>query len=111
MPGSQEDLEDQIRRNKEKHLSVPNEYNGEKMKGFKRKQVDNLIQERTKIDGDYGYEYFLASINLDLCKVKGKSPETVSMQVILERQLIAGTFREPPTELSMEVHAKLPPQS
>lgn len=108
MPVSQEDLKNRIKRNRKKHVSALDEYNDEKMKGFKRKQVDHLVRERTKIDGDYGYEYVLASIKLESRKPKSKSIETVSMQVILKRQLIAGFPHEPLTGPSMDFHAKLP---
>ena len=110
MPVSQQDLRDQINRNRKKHVSALDEYNDEKMKGYKRKQVDNLIRERTKVDGDYGYEYVLASIKLVSRKTKGKITETVSMQVILKRQLLAGLPHETPTEPSTDFHAKLPSQ-
>ena len=114
MPVSQKDLKDQIKRDKKKqkkkHLSALDEYNDERMKGFKRKQVDNLIRECTKIDGDYGYEYVLASIKLESRQTKNKSIETVSMQVILKRQLIAGFPHETSTGPSMDLHAKLPSQ-
>ncbi len=110
MPVSQSDLKDQIKRDKKKHVSALDEYNSENMKGFKRKQVDNLIRERKKIDGDYGYEYVLASIKLDSRKIKSKNIETVSMQVILERQLIAGIPHETPVEPSIDFHTKLPSQ-
>ena len=110
MPVSQSDLKDQITRDKKKHVSALDEYNSENMKGFKRKQVDNLIRERKKIDGDYGYEYVLASIKLDFRKIKSKSIETVSMQVILERQLIAGIPHETPVEPLIDFHTNLPSQ-
>lgn len=83
------------------------------MKGFKRQQVDDLIRERTKIDGDYGYEYVLASIKLDIIKgkkIKGNPPKTVSMQVILKRQPTADILHDPSTGSSMDFHAKLPSQ-
>ena len=111
MPVSQRDLKDQIRKGRKKHVSALDEYNDEKMKGFKRKQVDNLIRERTKIDGDYGYEYVLASIKLDSRKTKSKNTETLSMQVILKRQLMAGFLHETSVEPSLDVHARLPSQT
>lgn len=110
MPVSQEDLKNHIERHRKRHISALDEYNDEKMKGFKRKQVDNLIRERTKIDGDYGYEYVLASIKLDVRKTKSKLSETLSMQVILKRQLRADLPRGLSTEPSMDLHAKLPSQ-
>ena len=110
MPVSQEDLKAQIEKNRKKHISALDEYNDEKMKGNKRKQVDNLIRERTKVDGDYGYEYVLASIKRDSRRTKSKIPETLSMQVILKRQPIAGFFHEPSTGPPIDFHAKLPSQ-
>lgn len=111
MPVSQDDLKDEIKRNRKKHISALDEYNDKKMNGFKRKQVDNLIRERTKIDGDYGYEYVLASIKLDLIRQhKSNLSETVSMQVILKRQMTADFLHDPSTGSSMDVHAKLPSQ-
>ena len=110
MPVSQKDLQDQIKRNRKKQTSALDEYNDENMKGFKRKQVDNLIWVRTKLDGDYGFEYELASIKLDTRKIRGKSIETVSMQVILKRQVIAGFRHENSARPSIDIHAKLPSQ-
>ena len=109
MPASQEDLKDQVKRNKKKHSSALAQYNDEKMKGFKKKQVDNLIRQRTKLDGDYGYEYVLASIKLESRKTKGKM-DTVSMQVILKRQQLEGFPHEPSAGPSINFHPKLPEQ-
>lgn len=110
MPVSQDDLKDEIKRNRKKNISALDEYNDRNMKGFKRKHVDNLIRERTKIDGDYGYEYVLASIKLESRKPKGNNSETLSMQVILKRQLTADFLHDPLTGSSMDFHAKLPSQ-
>ena len=110
MPASQEDLKAQIEKNRKKHISALDEYNDDNMKGNKRKQVDNLIRERTKVDGDYGYEYVLASIKRDSRRTKSKIPETLSMQVILKRQPIAGFLHEPSAGPPIDFHAKLPSQ-
>ncbi|KAM0795600.1 hypothetical protein BDR22DRAFT_893999 [Usnea florida] len=110
MPVSQEDLKAQIEKNRKKHISALDEYNDDNMKGNKRKQVDNLIRERTKVDGDYGYEYVLASIKRDSRRTKSKPPETLSMQVILKRQPIAGFLHEPSAGPPIDFHAKLPSQ-
>lgn len=110
MPVSQEDLKAQTKTKRKGHVSALDEYNDEKMKGFKRKQVDNLIRERTKVDGDYGYEYVLASIKLESRKTKSKSTETLSMQVILKRQLLAGFPHETLAGPSMDFHAPMPSQ-
>ena len=110
MPVSQEDLKAQIEKNRKKHISALDEYNDDKMKGNKRKQVDNLIRERIKVDGDYGYEYVLASIKRDSRRTKSKIPETLSMQVILKRQPIAGFFHDPSAGPPIDFHAKLPSQ-
>ena len=108
MPVSQKDLQDQIKRNKKKRTTALDEYNDENMNGFKRKQVDNLIRERAKLDGDFGYEYELASIKLDSRKTRTKSIETLSMQVILKRQLIAGFRHVDPAVPAIDIHARLP---
>ena len=110
MPVSQADLKAQIEQNRKKHISALDEYNDDQMKGNKRKQVDNLIRERTKVDGDYGYEYVLASIKRDSRRTKSKIPETLSMQVILKRQPIAGFLHEPSAGPPIDFHAKLPSQ-
>ena len=110
MPVSQKDLKAQTETKRKGHKSALDEYNDDKMKGFKRKQVDNLIRERTKVDGDYGYEYELASIKLESRKTKSKSTETLSMQVILKRQLIAGFPHESLAGPSMDFHAPIPSQ-
>ena len=110
MPVSQKDLQDQIKRNRKKQTSALDEYNDENMNGFKRKQVDNLIRERAKLDGDFGYEYELASIKLDARKIRGKIIETLSMQVILKRQLRAGFSHEDSAGPSIDIHPRLPSQ-
>lgn len=107
MPVSQEDLKAQTKTKRKGHVTALDEYNDEKMKGFKRKQVDNLIRERTKVDGDYGYEYELASIKLESRK---KTTETLSMQVILKRQLIAAFPHETLAGPSMDFHAPISSQ-
>lgn len=108
MPVSQEDLRNQVKRNRKKHSSALDDYYHVQMMGFKRKQVDNLILERTKIDGDYGYEYVLASIKLDSRKIKSSFTETISMQVILKRQLRVDFPPEPSMGLSLDFHERLP---
>ena len=110
MPVSQGDLKDQIQKGRKKYVTALDEYNDDKMKGLKRKQVDNLIRQRTKIDGDYGYEYELASIKLDSRKTKSKNTETLSMQVILKRQLMPGFLHETSVKPLLDVHARLPSQ-
>ena len=107
MPVSQEDLKDQIKKGRKKQVSALDEYNDDRMKGFKRKQVDNLIRECTKIDGRYGYEYVLASIKLDLRNPRSKITETLSMQVILKRQPRAGFLHKTSAEPSLDVQARL----
>ena len=107
MPVSQTDLKDQIKKGRNKHVSGVVEYHDDKMKGCKRKQVDNLIRERKKIDGPYGYEYVPAFIKLDSRKTKSKDTETLSMQVILKRQAIAGFLHEIPSQPSLDVHPRL----
>ena len=106
MPVSQKDLQDQIKRNRKSQTTALDEYNDESMNGFKRKQVDNLVRERAKLDGDFGYEYELASIKLDARKIRSKVIETLSMQVILKRQLRAGFRLEDSAGPSIDIHPR-----
>ena len=63
------------------------------MIGFKRRQIDHLIEQRTRTDEDMRFEYKLASLKLkQSVNVKGQR-ETTSMQVILKRQLRPGVVR------------------
>ena len=59
----------------------------QQMIGFKQKQIDHLIDERTRSDADPGFEYTQASLKLNK-NLNGKGqPETKSMEVILKRSL------------------------
>ena len=58
-----------------------------KMIGFKQRQIDLLIDERTRTDNDLGFEYTLASLKLNLNLNDKGQPVTESMEVILKRSL------------------------
>lgn len=57
------------------------------MIGFKRRQIDQLLEHRTRTDNDSRFEYKLASLRLrQKTNFEGRR-ETTSMQVILKRAL------------------------
>ena len=59
----------------------------QQMLGYKRQQIDHLIEERTRTDDDPGFQYTQASLKLNK-NINGKGqPETKSMEVILKRSL------------------------
>lgn len=60
------------------------------MIGFKRRQIDHLIEQRTRTDEDVRFEYKLASLKLKQGINARGQRETTSMQVILKRQLRPG---------------------
>ena len=89
MPASQADLKDQVEKNRKKSGTGLSQYNNPDMKGFKRKQVDELIRECRAMDLDHRFDFTIASIKLDI-KRRQSGPETSAMQVILKRQPSAG---------------------
>lgn len=95
MPVSQGDLKDQIGKRRKRGSTALKEYNDPQMKGFKKQQIDELIQERTKQDHDQRFEYVLGSITLDRRRLRGGNIETVSMQVILMRKSRLGIPYDP----------------
>ncbi len=63
------------------------------MIGFKRRQIDHLIDQRTRTDDDPRFEYKLASLKLKQGVNARGQRETISMQAILKRQLRPGVVR------------------
>ncbi len=63
------------------------------MIGFKRRQIDHLIEQRTRTDEDPRFEYKLASLKLKQGTNARGQRETTSMQVILKRQLRPGVVQ------------------
>ena len=89
MPASQADLKNQVEKHRKKAGTGLAQYNNPDMKGFKRKQVDELIRECTAMELDHRFEYTIASIKRDI-KRRQSGPETSAMQVILRRQTRPG---------------------
>ena len=85
MPASQADLKNQVEKQRRKAGTGLNQYNDPDMKGFKRKQVDELIRACKAMELDHRFEYTVASIKRDI-KRRQSGPETSAMQVILRRQ-------------------------
>ena len=85
LPFTQEQLLEDIAKEKKKGISAVAIYQDNDMNGSKRTQVDRLIENMTL--GDQGYEYKLVSLKLNY----GKNPRgqriTDSMRIILKRQL------------------------
>ena len=95
MPASQTDLKNQIEKHRKKGVTGLDQYNHSDMKGFKRKQIDELIRECTTMDPDHRFEYIIASIRRDI--KRGKSGlETSTMHVILKRQPRPGVDMQGP---------------
>ena len=90
MPVSQDELRNQVAKQKKKGKSVTEQYNGPDMDGFKKKQVDHLIAEKTRAELDLRFEYKLASLKLEQGRTKQGSRQTNSMQVILRRVYRSG---------------------
>lgn len=87
---SQNELRDQVTKQKKKGKSATDQLASPDMAGFKRKQVDRLIADRTGTDPDTRFEYRLGALKLDQKESKRFGKQTVSMQVILKRQLRNG---------------------
>lgn len=90
MPLSQDELRNQVAKQKKKGKSVTDRYNDSDMAGFKRKQVDRLIADRTRMEPDPRFEYKLASLRLEQERTKQNSRQTTSMQAILKRVYRSG---------------------
>ena len=96
MPVSQADLESEVKESRKRGVTGLDQYMDSEMKGFKRKQIDELIRDCVRLDPDSRFEYIIASIKRDT-KRRQSGPETSTMQVILKRQPRAGIdMRGPP---------------
>ncbi|KAL8940012.1 MAG: hypothetical protein Q9216_003035 [Gyalolechia sp. 2 TL-2023] len=85
MPLSQSELLAMVNKQKRKGPSAWQLLKSDEMKGFKRKQVDQLIDDRTRADPRFGYE--LAGLKLDQYSDKRGTRGTSAFQVILRRHL------------------------
>ena len=90
MPLSQDELRNQVAKQRKKGKSVTERYNDPDMDGFKRKQVDRLIADKTRMELDPRFEYKLASLRLEQGRTKQNSRQTTSMQAILKRVYRSG---------------------
>ena len=90
MPASQADLKNQIEKNRKRDVTGLDQYMHRDMKGFKRKQIDELIRECVAMDSDPRFEYTIASIKRDTRRRQSGALETSNMQVILKRQARKG---------------------
>ena len=95
MPASQADLKIQVEKHRKRGVTGLEQYNDSDMKGFKRKQIDELIRHCMSMDSDHRFEYTIASIKRDT-KRRQSGPSTSTMQVILKRQARAGVIIQGP---------------
>lgn len=95
MPVSQFDLKTIAEKHRRKGVTGLDQYNDPDMKGFERKQIDELIRECVALDPDHRFEYIIASIKRDSRRRKG-GVETSAMQVILQRQPRPGIIMHGP---------------
>ncbi|KAL8770528.1 MAG: hypothetical protein Q9209_003784 [Squamulea sp. 1 TL-2023] len=86
MPISQNELRAMVEKQKRKGPSTAwNLLKSDEMKGFKRKQVDELISERMAVDPRFEHE--LVGLKLDQRSDRRGNRSTTAFQVILKRQL------------------------
>ena len=89
MTATQAQLRDQVTKQKKKGTSAAAQLASSEMAGFKRKQVERLISDRTRTDPDARFEYKLAALRLRQ-EIRRQGKQTVSMDVVLKRQLRPG---------------------
>ncbi|KAI4243609.1 MAG: hypothetical protein L6R40_003433 [Gallowayella cf. fulva] len=108
MPIGQNELRAMVDKQKRKSPSAAwNLLKSDEMKGFKRKQVDQLISDRTAADPRFKHE--LVGLKLDQNSDRRGNRSTTAFQVILKRQLrkdlsnaasaSLGTLHEPHREV------------
>ena len=85
IPFSQEELCDEVKKRKARGPSAMEEYR--KLTKFMQGHIDRLIQDRDREERDPDVEYVLAALNAERKNVGRHKSETVSIQVILRRQL------------------------
>lgn len=96
MPASQADLKNQIEKHRKRGVTGLDQYMDPDMKGFKRKQIDELIRECVAMDPEHNrFEYIIASIRRDTRR-RQSGLETSTMQVILKRQPRTGIDMQGP---------------
>lgn len=91
MPATQSELREKVaKQKKNKGKSAIDLLASSEMFGYKRKQVERLIADRTQSDPDTRFEYKLGSLKLGQENNKRQGRQTVSMHVVLKRQLRSG---------------------
>ncbi|KAL8735999.1 MAG: hypothetical protein Q9166_000561 [cf. Caloplaca sp. 2 TL-2023] len=86
MPLGQHELRAMVDKQRRKSTSAAwNLLKSDEMKGFKRKQVDQLISDRMEADSRFSYE--LVGLKLDQTSDRRGYRNTTAFQVILKRQL------------------------
>lgn len=85
MPLSQSEFLAMVNKQKRKGTSAWQLLKSDEMKGFKRKQVDRLIDDRVKADPRFDFE--LAALKLDQYNDKRGGRGTSAFQVILRRRI------------------------
>ena len=93
MPVSHADLAAQVRRQRDKGISVLTQYNG--LNTFQRAQVDRLVEEKNKMEKDQRLEWKLASVKKEERNIGLSHKETVSMQVIVKKILKPAVTQSP----------------
>ena len=83
MPLSQDELRTYAAKDQKK--SVKEQYDDPAMSGFKKQQVDRLLQDRNRAETDPRFVYKLASIKLVQKATKHNTRQTTAMQIFLKR--------------------------
>lgn len=89
MPVSQGDMRDQVAKQYKRGLTGMKQFEAQEMAGFKRRQIERLIDDRARRD-DPNFEYTLVSVKLEQRRLRSGSYENSAMRVILKRQLRPG---------------------
>ena len=89
MPVSQEDLKEQVTKQYRKNMTGMKQLEAPEMQGFKRLQVQRLVEDRSRRD-DPNFQYLIKSIKLERRRLRTGNYEFSEMRVILKRQLRMG---------------------
>ena len=95
VPASQADLKSQEKKTRKRLITALDQYVDSELRGFKRKQVGELIRECVRLDPDPRFEYVVASIKRDI-RQRPSDPQTSFIQVMLKRQPRAGIDTQGP---------------
>ena len=99
MPLNQSELLAQVNKQKRKRgLSAGEMLYSSEMKGYKRKQVDQLVDDRSRMDPRF--QFSVVALKLDQARKGPNEIQTVSFQVILKRELRSDLSHKGATILS-----------